>query len=30
MHAVSRDPETGAFAGAADARRDGAAVAATR
>lgn len=30
MHAVSRDPETGAFAGAADARRDGAAVAAIR
>lgn len=30
MQAVSRDPETGAFAGAADSRRDGAAVAATR
>jgi len=30
MQAVARDPETGAFAGAADARRDGAAVAALR
>jgi len=30
MQAVSRDPQTGAFAGAADARRDGGAVAATR
>lgn len=30
MQAVSRDAETGAFAGAADPRRDGAAVAATR
>lgn len=30
MHAIARDPQSGAFAGAADPRRDGAAVAATR